>query len=54
MAQDIPNPRAESRPSRQRCAFLARRVLYCPQEVFRTHPMVHEGGEDGFVGECGV
>jgi len=54
MAQDVPNTRAVSRPPRQRCTFLARWILHCSREVFRTHPMVHEGGEDGFVGECGV
>jgi len=53
MAQDLPRAGGESRPLRQRSTLLARALRYS-QEVFKTHPVVYERGEDGFDDEHDV
>ena len=54
MAQDLPRAAGESRPLRQGSTLLAWRALRRSREIFKTHPVVYQRGEDGFDDEHDV
>jgi len=54
MAQDLPGAEEESRSLRQRSTLPAWRALRCSREVFKTHSVVYERGEDDFGDENNV